>query len=107
MKKIDEVIELEALLEEQDDYESPYKFTHYGVGFGYRFQHPLYDEYLEKIDKALSINENYLNEKEIQDIIETLEKSLKNGKDFYTNAKPYMKEKMEEYNKVLEEGTLF
>lgn len=105
MKKEVEEIDLEAL-SASNDYESPFEFTHYGPGYGKRFEHPLYDEYLEKIDKALSIVKNFLNEIEIQDVIETLEKSLKNGKDFYTNAKPYMKEQMEEYNKLLEEGAL-
>lgn len=105
MKKEVEEIDLEVL-SASNDYESPFEFTHYGPGYGERFEHPLYDEYLEKIDKALSIVKNFLSEREIQDVIETLEKSLKNGKDFYTNAKPYMKEQMEEYNKLLEEGAL-
>lgn len=97
---------LEDLLK-NNEYESPFEFTHYGAGFGKRFEHSLYDKYLEKIDKGLCIIKNQLTEKEIDDVVETLKVSLENGKDFYSNAKPYMKEKMEEYNKLLDEEVLF
>lgn len=97
---------LEDLLK-NNEYESPFEFTHYGMGYGKKFEHQLYDDYLEKIDKGLCIIENQLTEEEIDDVLETLKVSLKNKKDFYTNAKPYMKEKMEEYNKLLDEETLF
>lgn len=105
MKKEFEEIDLEAL--SANDYESPFEFTHYGPGYGKRFEHPLYSEYLEKSDKGLIIIEWEMTEKETNDILETLKLSLENGKDFYTNAKPYMKEEMEGYNKLLEEETLF
>lgn len=82
------------------------KYNHYGAGRGKRFEHPLYDEYLKKIDGKFTITLLYQNDKEENDILETLKLSIENGKDFYTNAKPYMKEKMEEYNKLLEEGAL-
>lgn len=106
MKKDFEEIDLETL-SLSNDYESPFEFTHYGPGHGKRFEHSSYSQYLEKIDKGLMIIEWEMTEKETNDILETLELSLKNGKDFYTNAKPYMKAKMEEYNKLLEEETLF
>lgn len=97
---------LEDLLK-NNEYESPFEFTHYGAGFGKRFEHSLYEDYLAKIDKGLCIIENQLTEKEIDDVVEILKVSLENGKDFYSNAKPYMKEKMEEYNKLLDEEVLF
>lgn len=87
--------------------ESPYEYSVYGGGFGLFFQHPLYEEYKNKIDKHLIIFENEYSEKELQDILNTLKKSLKNKKDFYTNAEPYMKKKMEEYNKSLNEESLY
>lgn len=93
---------LEDLLK-NNEYESPFEFTHYGAGFGKRFEHSLYDEYLKKVDRGLSIIDNQLTEEEIEDVIETLKISLENGKDFYSNAKLYMKEKMEEYSKLLED----
>lgn len=87
--------------------ESKYEFTVYGGGFGMRFKHPLYDEYCDKIDSHLNIFDHDYSNEELQDILDTLKKSLDNGKDFYSNAKPYMKEEMEEYNRLLEEGVKF
>ncbi|MDY5795466.1 MAG: hypothetical protein SPJ84_06540 [Fusobacterium gastrosuis] len=90
----------------ETDYESPYEYTHFGQGYGKRFNHPLYDEYCDKIDRTLIIMEPNNIETE-KDIIETLEKSLKNGSDFYTNAKDYMKKIMEDYVEMLNNETLF
>lgn len=87
-------------MKDEREYESPYKYTHYGSGYGKRFSHELYDEYLKKIDKNLRIMEPY-NELEERDIIETLRLSLHNKKDFYTNAKFYMKKIMEKYDILL------
>lgn len=98
--------DLDQILEE-DFGESSYEYSVYGGGYGISFQHPLYEEYRNKIDKNLVIFEKEYSEKELQDILDTLKKSLENKKDFYTNAKPYMQEKMEEYNKLLAEGILY
>lgn len=87
--------------------ESPYKYSVYGGGYGKSFEHVLYEEYENKIDRHLIIFEQEFSDEELKDILDTLKKSLENGKDFYSNAKPYMKEKMEEYNKMLDEGILF
>lgn len=92
---------------ENNDYESPFQFTYYGAGFGILFKNSLYDEYLNKIDRALTIIADGLETEEIDDVLEVLKTSLENGKDFYTNAKPYMREKMEEYKKRIEEGCEF
>ncbi len=84
------------------DYESPYQHTYYGGIYGARFENPLYDEYLDRIDKALHITETSTKNEE-KDVIEVLKKSLENGKDFYSNAKPYMKKNMESLTKILED----
>ena len=94
-------------LEYIDSGESKYEFHVYGGGFGVRFEHPLYDEYREKIDSHLNIFDHDYSNEGLEDILDTLKKSLDNGKDFYSNAKPYMKEEMEEYNRLLEEGVEF
>lgn len=87
--------------------ESLYEYTVYGGGYGKSFEHHLYEEYMKKIDKHLIIFENDYSEKELQDILDVLKKSIENGKDFYTNAKSYMKKKMEAYNKSIEEEIMY
>lgn len=87
--------------------ESPFEYSVYGGGYGKLFEHPLYEEYKNKIDKCLTLFEGEFSDKELEDILDTLKKSLENGKDFYTNAKPYMKKQMEEYNNLLNDGALF
>ncbi len=88
------------------DPELPYskkncKYSHYGAGFCCRYKHPPYDKYLRKIGK-LDIVDSFISDEEEQDVIETLRLSLKNRKNFYANAKPYMKKKMKQYVKDLE-----
>ncbi|MGL5099783.1 MAG: hypothetical protein ACRC6B_07125 [Fusobacteriaceae bacterium] len=98
--------ELEFLLEE-DTGDNEYEFCVYGGGFGKSFEHQLYDDYMDKIDKHLTIFERNYSYEEVQDILKTLEESIVNGKDFYSNAKPYMKKEMEEYNELLDNGYKF
>lgn len=87
--------------------ESPYKYSVYEGGFGERFTHPFYEEYIKKIDKYLIIFDKDYSNEELEDILNTLKISVENGKDFYTNAKSYMKKKMEEYNKSIEEEIMY
>lgn len=99
-KKLNQILE-------EDFSESSYEYSVYGRGYGKLFEHPLYEEYKNKIDKYLIIFEQEFSNKELKNILDTLRLSLENGKDFYSNAKSYMKKKMEEYNESLNEETLF
>lgn len=85
--------------------EPKYKYTNFGV-WGKIFKHKLYDKYRDEIDPNLELTEPK-DEKIEKDIIETLKFSLENKKDFYTNAKPYMKEMMKDYEKALNEDIKF
>lgn len=84
------------------------KYVVYGLNFfAPKFNSEIYNKYLNKIDSDLEIFKSNYSEKELNDIYETLQKSLENGQDFYTNSKPYMKKRMEDYVKELEKGTRF
>lgn len=75
-------------------------------GYGPRYQSESYSQYLEKIDNELQINDEF-DDAETKDIEMVLKLSLKNGKSFYENSKPYMKKIMEEYQERVYEGILF
>ena len=80
------------------------KYLHYGAGYGKTYEHPLLKEYKKKIQKDFYILEPFESE---EDVIETLKLSLENGKTFYHNAKPYMKQNMKEYVEKLKNGVKY
>ena len=79
------------------------RYNYLGGGFGFNYEHPKLEEYKKKIDSNLVIELPY-SEKYLEDVLETLERSLENGKDFYTNAPNRIKRKMEEIAEILEDS---
>lgn len=83
-----------------------YTVLSFGLFRGRRWNHEKYTEYLEKIDSELSIFDSGFTEEEEKMIIEALEKSLENKKDFYFNASEKIKNQMELYEKLLDEEAM-
>ena len=83
------------------------KYNHYGPGFGTTLNNDLLKAYHEKIDSKLEIFDFDMTAKQRKDIEDTLQKSLKNGKTFYSNAPEYIRESMREYERLMKEGVLF
>ena len=79
------------------------KYNYLGGGFGFNYEHPKLEEYKKKIDSNLVIELPY-SEKYLEDVLKTIERSLENWKDFYTNAPNYIKRKMEEMAEILEDS---
>lgn len=78
------------------------KYNYLGGGFGFNYEHPKLEEYRKKIDPNLVIELPY-SDKYLDDVLETIDKSLENGKDFYTNAPNHIKRKMEDIAEMLED----
>ena len=78
------------------------KYHHFGAGRGKFYSSELLGRYNKGIDEDFTIICNNFDEKTVNDIEATLQKSLDNGKDFYSNAPEYIKEQMEEYEKMVD-----
>ena len=83
------------------------KYNHYGPGYGPLMEDPLIEEYRKRIDSQFEITESLITLEERKDIEQTLEKSLDNGKSFYSNAPEYIRRRMREYQKMVEEDVCF
>lgn len=84
------------------------KYKVYFKGYiGQKFDNKIYEEYKKKIDSSLVISNCFSDKEEEQEVVDTLKKSLENGKDFYTNATPRIRIVMEEYEKMKEKGVEF
>lgn len=80
------------------------KHTCYPGGFCKAYNHELVKEYRKKIGE---LDLGNITEENEQDVLNTLKKSLENGKSFYHNAPKYIQKVMEEYTELEEMGVLF